>query len=127
MPTLDRAIQSPGLGVSVGVQPVGANRHIESILISIGLVNVSGNVVYGRLHVKTQTQPETQAPHPKIERLAYRPKDIIAATGIVRTAVYAAIKRGELKAVRAGERTLVVPAENLREWLASMPPAVGGD
>jgi excisionase family DNA binding protein len=52
---------------------------------------------------------------------------VMAATGIVRTMVYGAIKRGELLAVRVGPRALVIPAENLKAWLASMPPAVGGE
>jgi len=73
------------------------------------------------------SEPEPQQPQAKIERIAYRPRDVIAATGIVRTTVYGAIKRGELKALRVGLRALVIPAENLKAWLASMPPAVGGE
>jgi len=74
-----------------------------------------------------RSEPEPQKPQAAIERVAYRPRDVIAATGIVRTMVYGAIKRGELLAVRVGPRALVIPAENLRAWLASLPAAVGGE
>ncbi|MBZ5588129.1 MAG: helix-turn-helix domain-containing protein [Acidobacteriia bacterium] len=72
-----------------------------------------------------RSEAEPQEPQARPERVAYRPKDVIAATGIVRTMIYGAIRRGELRALRLGPRALVIPAENLKAWLASLPPAVG--
>lgn len=72
-----------------------------------------------------RVEPEPGTPQGRVERVAYRPRDIVAATGIVKTTVYAAIKSGELRAVKTGPRALVVPAEALRAWLASLPPAAG--
>ena len=42
--------------------------------------------------------------------------DVIAAIGIGRTKVYAAIRAGELPTVKIGKRTLVL-ADDLRMWL----------
>jgi excisionase family DNA binding protein len=56
--------------------------------------------------------PRTQA----MTHVALSISDVVAAIGIGRTKVYAAIKAGELPTVKIGKRTLVL-AEDLRVWL----------
>jgi excisionase family DNA binding protein len=61
---------------------------------------------------------------PAIERpLAHTVEDAARESTICRTYVYGAIKSGELKARKAGRRTLILD-EDLRAWLAS-PPSIG--
>ena len=54
--------------------------------------------------------------------LAYPIKDACAAVGIGRTKLYALISAGQLEARQCGGRTLI-PADSLRAFLASLPPA----
>jgi excisionase family DNA binding protein len=52
---------------------------------------------------------------------SYSIRQVSESTGLGRTSLYEEIKTGRLRAVKNGNRTLVL-AEDLRSWLASLPP-----
>jgi excisionase family DNA binding protein len=54
--------------------------------------------------------------------LAHTIEDAARRSTICRTSVYAAIKSGDLKARKAGKRTLILD-EDLHTWLAALPIA----
>lgn len=51
--------------------------------------------------------------------------DAVKATGMSRSAIYEALKRGELVARKAGRRTLI-PFADLQAYLASLPTFQAG-
>jgi excisionase family DNA binding protein len=51
--------------------------------------------------------------------------DTVKASGISRTMIYEALKRGDLTAHKAGRRTLISFA-SLQAYLASLPPYQAG-
>jgi excisionase family DNA binding protein len=54
-------------------------------------------------------------------RLAYGVSEAAAVAALGRSTVYAAIRRGELTARKAGRRTVVLAAD-LEAWLKRLPP-----
>ena len=60
-----------------------------------------------------------------MERLALTILEACEVAGIGRTTLYAAIARGELAARKRGRRTLV-PVDDLRKWINSLPTLVVG-
>jgi excisionase family DNA binding protein len=55
------------------------------------------------------------------QQLAYNISEAGQAAKTGRTAIYEAIRSGELRAVKRGRRTLIL-ANDLRRWLESLPP-----
>ena len=53
------------------------------------------------------------------EKLAYTVPEVLYATGLGRTTLYALIKEKKLRVIKAGARTLI-PADSLRGYLASL-------
>jgi excisionase family DNA binding protein len=61
------------------------------------------------------TRPDV---NPILERLAYTPKELAAALGLSRKAVYRAIATGELRAAKVcGGSRLLVPVEAASDWI----------
>jgi excisionase family DNA binding protein len=52
--------------------------------------------------------------------LAYSIEEACAITSTGRTALYDAIKKGQLRAIKRGRRTLVL-ADDLRAWIDRLP------
>jgi excisionase family DNA binding protein len=55
-----------------------------------------------------------------MDTLAYSVSEACAAARAGRTALYEAIRSGELRAVKRGRRTLILK-EDLIRWLANLP------
>ncbi len=54
------------------------------------------------------------------EKLAFTIPESVAASGQSRTAIYMALRRGELVARKRGSRTIIL-VDELRRWLESLP------
>jgi excisionase family DNA binding protein len=57
--------------------------------------------------------------------LAYSVSEACAVGRAGRTALYEAIRSGDLRAVKRGRRTLIL-ADDLRRWLEALPPVTPG-
>lgn len=60
------------------------------------------------------------------EPLAVTIPEAVKATGMSRTSIYAALKRGDLTARKAGRRTLISFAD-LQTYLANLPTYQAGE
>ena len=55
-------------------------------------------------------------------KIGYTMKEAVSVTGLGRTSLYLAIRRGELRAVKKGARTIVLDRD-LRRWMEGLPPS----
>lgn len=56
------------------------------------------------------------------EKISYRIAEAVTVTGVSRTALYRALKAGELAAIKRGATTLIA-ADELRRWIGALPKA----
>jgi hypothetical protein len=61
------------------------------------------------------------SPFPHQVPFAYRIDEFVRLSGIGRTKVYEALKKGNLTAVKCGARTLILE-ESARRFLSALPP-----
>jgi excisionase family DNA binding protein len=57
---------------------------------------------------------------PSPPRIGYTMKEAVGVTGVGRTSLYQAIRRGELRALKRGARTIILDRD-LRRWLEGLP------
>ena len=57
---------------------------------------------------------------PSPPRIGYTMKEAVGVPGLGRTSLYLAIRRGELRVVKKGSRTIILDRD-LRRWLEALP------
>ncbi len=65
----------------------------------------------------TDTKSTTLPKPPKIDRAAYKVKEVAIALGIDKTAVYDLIRVGKLRYIRLAGGTMIIPATALHDFL----------
>ncbi len=81
--------------------------------------------------MRPQSQPSVAPLNDQATKFAFSITEVVQLTGLCRTSIYEALKRGELLAHKRGTRTLIL-RKDLDHWLASWEPfkrkpSVGGD
>jgi hypothetical protein len=66
--------------------------------------------------------PDKHKPQPP--KISYTIAQAVAASGVGRTSLYLAIRRGELRRLKRGARTIILDRD-LRRWLEGLPPSNG--
>ena len=65
---------------------------------------------------------EQYSPGDRNDRFTYRPNEVVALTGLSRSLIWKLMAEGKLAYKKCGNVRLI-PAEALREFLASLPDA----
>lgn len=68
-------------------------------------------------HALPITKSTTLPKPPKIDRAAYKVKEVAIALGIDKTAVYDLIRVGKLRYIRLAGGTMIIPATALHDFL----------
>jgi excisionase family DNA binding protein len=58
---------------------------------------------------------------PAPPKIGYSVKEAANVSGLGRTTIYAAVRRGELRKVKKGARTIILDRD-LRRWIEGLPP-----
>jgi hypothetical protein len=61
---------------------------------------------------------------PQPPKISYTIPQAVAASGVGRTSIYLSIRKGELRRLKRGSRTLILDRD-LRRWLEGLPPSNG--
>ena len=59
---------------------------------------------------------------PSPPKIGYSIRETVSVSGLGRTSIYQAIRRGELRALKKGARTIVLH-NDLKRWLECLPPS----
>ena len=70
--------------------------------------------------IESETKPLVSSAPPTEIKLSYSIKDVCKLVGISTTTLYQILGRRELKAVKLGNKTLIL-AKDLKEWLENLP------
>jgi excisionase family DNA binding protein len=100
--------------------------HLRNALDTFERIMLRPHVSIAEAKPQPQATPERPAAGPELavgnpNKMAYTVKEVRNLVGISAGTFYELLKRGELKAVKLGKRTLV-PAKELHEWLEKLPP-----
>ena len=60
---------------------------------------------------------------PAPPKIGYSVKEAAVAASVGRTTIYAAVRRGELRIVKKGARSIILDRD-LRRWLECLPPSI---